>query len=134
MKLGKAGEAYFLERKKHIFLDSRYSRRECGNSYETSPTVTMDDDGSYKSVTALKNDSSFHENVIDKNVSNTSILLPNQAIVAAAVTTNSTIVKDELETMNNNSRYIYMYIPLTIFSYTFLIPYHIILYHIILYY
>jgi hypothetical protein len=131
MKLGKAGEAYFLERKKHIFLDSRYSRRECGNSYETSPTVTMDDDGSYKSVTASKNDSSFHEKVIDKNVSNTSIILPNQAIVA--VTTNSAIVKDELEqqeTINNNSRYIYMYIHLSLLIYIFnTIPCHIILYY-----
>lgn len=51
MKLGKAGEAYFLERKKHMFLESRYTRRQA-ESFETSPTVTMDEDGSYKSMTA----------------------------------------------------------------------------------
>lgn len=92
MKLGKAGEAYFLERKKQVFLDSHMSRRQSSGSYETSPTVTMDDEISYKSLTSTQYVSN-EKNVDMKSSGNT---VANMLCSEAAVEHNT-----------NSPRYVY---------------------------
>ena len=106
MKLGKAGEAYFLERKKHIYMESQYTRRQSGNSYETSPTVTMDEEGSYKSLAASKSHALPESDVDKKQV------VSNQS-TAAAVGNNISPAREVLEQESslNTSRYICKYIP-----------------------